>query len=130
MVPYRNCNLGTCYLQQQLCDITTSCTDMCMMQHDAWAVEPFRNCNLGTRYLSTCGRGRGRANERYPLRWTRICLRRSVWKNGTHTDTCNMYTSSLRHIHDPVLLSQDRNYTCFFISRTHTRPKTISNKIT
>ena len=28
---------------------------------------------------------------------------------------CNMYTSSLRHIHDPVLLSQDRNYTCFFM---------------
>ena len=31
--------------------------------------------------------------------------------------TCDMYKSSLRHIHDPVLPSQDRNYTCniFFL---------------
>ena len=28
-----------------------------------------------------------------------------------------MYTSSLRHIHNPVLLSQDRNYTCFYLPR-------------
>jgi len=28
--------------------------------------------------------------------------------------TCDMYKCSLRHIHDPVLLSQDRNYTCNF----------------
>jgi len=26
------------------------------------------------------------------------------------TNPRGMYTSSLRHIHDPVLLSQDRNY--------------------
>jgi len=34
------------------------------------------------------------------------------------TNPCDMYTSSLRHIHDPVLLSQDGNYTCinFFIN--------------
>jgi len=33
----------------------------------------------------------------------------------THnTNTCDMYKSSLKHIHDPVLLSQDRNYTCFY----------------
>ena len=32
----------------------------------------------------------------------------------THTDTCDMYTSSLRHIHDPVLSSQDGNYTSIF----------------
>jgi len=32
--------------------------------------------------------------------------------------TCDMYKSSLRHIHDPVLLSQDRNYTCNFSSVT------------
>jgi len=27
------------------------------------------------------------------------------------TNLCDMYMSCLRHIHDPVLLSQDRNYT-------------------
>jgi len=32
-----------------------------------------------------------------------------------NTNTCDMYKSSLRHIHDPVLLSQDRNYTCNLI---------------
>jgi len=30
------------------------------------------------------------------------------------TNPCDMYKSSLRHIHDPVLLSQDRNNTYFF----------------
>jgi len=34
--------------------------------------------------------------------------------NGTHTNTCDMYKSCLRHIHDSVFLSQDRNYTCNF----------------
>jgi len=32
------------------------------------------------------------------------------------TNPRDMYTSSLRHVHDSVLLSQDRNYTCFFIN--------------
>ena len=60
---------------------------------------------------------------------TCMCLRRSVWKKKSCNHNivtsslpipirvwCNMYTSSLRHIHDPVLLSQDRNYTCLFKS--------------
>jgi len=30
---------------------------------------------------------------------------------NTHIgNTCDMYTSHLRHIHDPVILSQDRRY--------------------
>jgi hypothetical protein len=31
------------------------------------------------------------------------------------TNPCDMYKSSLRHIHDPVLLSQDRNNTFFYL---------------
>jgi len=31
------------------------------------------------------------------------------------TNPCDMYKSTLRHIHDPVLLSQDRNNTFTFI---------------
>ena len=47
-----------------------------------------------------------RHSFRYWYVYDVTCILIRVW--------CNMYTSSLRHIHDPVLLSQDRNYTCFF----------------
>ena len=50
-----------------------------------------------------------------------VCFRLDLYMShvqnitDTHnTNTCDMYKSSLRHIHDPVLLSQDRNYTCNF----------------
>jgi len=36
------------------------------------------------------------------------------------TNPCDMYKSSLRHIHDPVLLSQDINNTFFFLQHIST----------
>jgi hypothetical protein len=59
--------------------------------------EASRNVILHTRYVSTCvgagcGRGRGTKNKSYPL-WSMLFL------------TYDMYKSSLRHIHYPVLSS-------------------------
>jgi hypothetical protein len=31
----------------------------------------------------------------------------------THTNTCDMYKSRQRHIHDPVISSQDESYTWY-----------------
>jgi hypothetical protein len=39
----------------------------------------------------------------------------SITKNiaDTHTNTCDMYKSRQRHIHDPVISSQDESYTWY-----------------
>jgi hypothetical protein len=36
----------------------------------------------------------------------------------THTNTCDMYRSRQRHIHDPVITSQDESYTWYIFTRT------------
>ena len=67
--------------------------------------------HTGTKKFLSCDRSTGSC----------ICLRLDL--NMSHVlvlcvsvifCTCDMYKSSLRHIHDPVLLSQDRNYTGHF----------------
>jgi len=93
--------------------------------------EASRNGNLGTHYIyicvdAECGRGRveggGRLHTIHPLmRWLIISARTAVsyvcyWSVSIllSTNPCDMYKSSLRHIHDPVLLSQDRSNSLFF----------------
>ena len=87
--------------------------------------EASRNGKLGTRYVyicveAECGRGRvggGRLHTIRPLRrWLISSARTAVSYVGyssvsilLSTNPCDMYKSSLRHIHDPVFLSQDRN---------------------
>ena len=87
--------------------------------------EASRNGNLGTRYVYICvdvecGRGRvggGRLHTIHPLRCWLISSARTaisyVCYSGVSillsTDPCDTCKSSRRHIHDPVLLSQDRN---------------------
>jgi len=94
--------------------------------------EPSRNGNLGTRYVyicvdAECGRGRvggGRLHTIHPLRrWLISSARTAVsyvcYSSASillSTNPCDMYKSSLRHIHDPVLLSQDRN-NLFFLTQ-------------
>jgi hypothetical protein len=73
-----------------------SATDTCIVYHVSH-FEASRNVILHTRYVSTCvgagcGRGRETKNESYPL-WSMLFL------------TYDMYKSSLRHIHNPVLSS-------------------------
>jgi hypothetical protein len=73
-----------------------STTDTCIVYHVSH-FEASRNFILHTRYVSTCvgagcGRGRGTKNKNYPL-WSMLFL------------TYDMYKSSLRHTHDPVLSS-------------------------
>ena len=49
----------------------------------------------------------------YVLGLTYTCHVQNI--TDTHnTNMCDMYKSSLKHIHDPVLLSQDRNFTFFY----------------
>jgi hypothetical protein len=73
---------------------TLTATDTCIEYHVTRFEAP-RNVILHTRYVSTCvgpvcGRGRG----------TKINI------TDTHNNNkCDMYKSSLRHIHDPVLSS-------------------------
>jgi len=58
----------------------------------------------GTDTCIVCGRGMRNGGERGKTHVTRICRQKN---NGTHTNACDMYMSlvTLRHIHDPMLLS-------------------------
>jgi hypothetical protein len=73
-----------------------SAIDTCIVYHVSH-FEASRNVILHTCYVSTCvgagcGKGRGTKNKSYPL-WSMLLL------------TYDMYKSSLRHTHDPVLSS-------------------------
>jgi hypothetical protein len=61
--------------------------------------EASRNVNIGTRYVCTCvGLGSGMGGGRKKTNVLLLCV-------SVIFLTCDMYKSSLRHIHDPVLLS-------------------------
>jgi hypothetical protein len=61
--------------------------------------EASRNLNIGTRYVCTCvGAGSGMGGERRKPHVLLLCV-------PVIFLTCDMYKSSLRHIHDPVLSS-------------------------
>jgi hypothetical protein len=73
---------------------TLTASDTCIGYH-VTRFEASQNVILHTRYVSTCvgavcGRGRG----------TKINI-----TDRHNNNTCDKYKSSLRHIHDPVLLS-------------------------
>jgi len=100
--------------------------------HHVTLEEASQNGNLGTRYVyirvdAECGRGRvggGRLHTIHPLRRWLISSARTAVSYVCYstvsillsTNPCDMCKSSLRHIHDPVLLSQERNNTSFFLS--------------
>jgi hypothetical protein len=76
---------------------TLTTTDTCIGYHVTRS-EASRKVILHTRYVSTCvevGGGRGRG--------TKIITKAN--RCGACYLTCDMYKSSLRHIHDPVLSS-------------------------
>jgi len=114
--------------REEKCDVIASATDVFLLYH-VTLEKASRNGNLGTRYVyvcedAECGRGRvggGRLHTIHPLRRWLISSARTAVSYGCYssvsillsTNPCDMYKSSLRHIHDPVLLSQDRNNTFF-----------------
>jgi hypothetical protein len=84
---------------------TLTATDTSIGYHVTW-LEASRNVILYTRYVSTCvgaGCGRGRETK---IQTKAIRCRACYYINDKHNNnTCDMYKSSLRHIHDPVLSS-------------------------
>jgi hypothetical protein len=72
-------------------------------------LEASRNVNIDTRYVCTCvGAGSGMGGGR--KKHTYCC-----YADRLYFLTCDMYKSSLRHIHDPVLSSLKMKGILFFI---------------
>jgi hypothetical protein len=82
-------------------DVTTgtlTATDTCIGYH-VTRFEASRSFNIGTRYVCTCvGAGSGMGGGRRKTHVLLLCI-------SVIFLTCDMYKSSLRHIHDPVLSS-------------------------
>ena len=90
-------------------DVIASATDMCIVYH-VTSVEASRNINLGMRYDSWC----------VGMEWGGGEIKKSLsCDRSTGSCICLLCVSVIfcrqGHIHDPVLLSQDRNYTFVFV---------------
>jgi hypothetical protein len=88
---------------------TLTATDTCIGYH-VTRFEASRKVILHTRYVNTCvgaGGGRGRGTK----------IKTKANRCGAYYLKCDKYKSSLRHIHDPVLLSLKMKGICLLFFR-------------